>query len=76
MDWAVIGAFLRHALTAVGAWAVSKGWVDGAMMEQLVGAVLVFGSFIWSLVQKKSAQAQITKAEVAPAQPPTTKLAA
>jgi hypothetical protein len=76
MDWAVIGAFIRQILTIAGTWAVSKGWLDGGMAEQLTGAVLVLGSFVWSFVQKKGAQTALTKAEVSPAQPPTTKLPA
>ena len=38
MDTAVVGAFLRQCLTIAGTWAVSKGWVDGGMLDQVVGA--------------------------------------
>lgn len=76
MDMAVIGAFVRQLLTIIGTWAVSKGWVDGGMVEQLVGAVAIIGSFIWSFVQKRQAQAVLTQAETSPAKPPSTKLPA
>lgn len=76
MDWAVIGAFIRQILTIGGTWAVSRGWLDGGMAEQLTGAVLVLGSFAWSFVQKKQAQAVLTKAETSPAAPPIAKLPA
>lgn len=73
MDMAVIGAFLRQLLTIAGTWAVSKGWLDGGMVEQLVGAVLVLVSFGWSFFQKKAAQETLSKVEASPAAPPVTK---
>lgn len=51
----VLAAFVRHALTALGAWLLTKGqiskdqvviingWTDG-----IVGALILFGGVAWS----------------------------
>lgn len=66
MDTAVVGAFLRQLLTIGGTYAASKGWLDGSMIDQLIGAVTVIGSFGWSIIQKKQAKKLLETAERAP----------
>lgn len=39
---------LRVLLTAAGGIAVGHGWIGEAVLEQLVGAVLVVGSAAWA----------------------------
>jgi len=46
------GSVARHILTVLGSIAVSKGWIDGGQVETVIGAVMVVGGLIWSIVQK------------------------
>lgn len=43
---------LRHLLTIAGTYAVSKGFVDGGMAEQLVGAVTTIVAVGWGAAAK------------------------
>jgi hypothetical protein len=53
---AVYGAFARHILTTLGGVLVSKGLIESSMVEPLVGALLVIGGVVWSIIQKRAAQ--------------------
>jgi hypothetical protein len=53
----IIGSILRHALSALGAYLVAKGYVDadtvGGLVEQAVGGVLAVGTVAWSVFRTK-----------------------
>ncbi|MFY7925576.1 MAG: hypothetical protein ACOVN5_07180 [Aquidulcibacter sp.] len=47
----------RHVMTAAGAALVSKGYLDGAGVELLTGAVINIVSLGWMFYAKKSGKA-------------------
>ena len=49
------GVVARHALSALGAWLVSRGLLDESAIEPTIGAVLTVGAVVWSVWQKKQA---------------------
>ena len=53
MNKAIVGLLVRHGLNAVGAVLVSKGLLTASMVEPFTGALLLVGSVVWSIVQKK-----------------------
>lgn len=67
MDSSVIGGVVRAVLASVGGVLVSKGYIDDATLQSLVGAIVVIGTAGWSIVQKKSAAKKLAAAEAAPA---------
>lgn len=48
-----LGLLARHLLTTAGGMLVTKGLIDPAQVDPLIGAVLVVGGVIWSVIQKK-----------------------
>lgn len=56
MDQAVIGAIARHLLNAAGAALVTKGYLAASMVEPVSGSLLLLGSVVWSIIQKKRAK--------------------
>jgi|NOAtaT_6_FD_contig_21_6847359_length_262_multi_3_in_0_out_0_1 hypothetical protein len=48
----IIGAVLRHILTAVGGYFVAKGVVDQGSVEAIVGGVVASVGLAWSLLVK------------------------
>lgn len=55
MTWDKISGVVRHVLTFAGGYLVSKGFVDAATLDQLVGAAITIGGVIWSVAVKKPA---------------------
>ena len=53
MDWAVIGALLRHLLTFGGGFLVTDGVLTEPDLQTGIGAVIALGGVIWSIVQKR-----------------------
>lgn len=53
MDWQSIQVIARAILQGLAGILVSKGLIDGAGAETLIGAVLGIGSVVWSLINKK-----------------------
>ena len=49
----IIMSILRHVLTALGGGIVAKGYIDGAMLEQIVGGILAVAGQAMSLVEKQ-----------------------
>ncbi len=49
----IAGILIRHALAAAGAYFVTKGYADGATMEQVGGAAATVVSFVLSIFNKK-----------------------
>lgn len=45
----------RAVLAAGAGYLVGKGYIDQGMADQLVGAVLLISTAIWSVVSKKTA---------------------
>jgi hypothetical protein len=52
---ALLLSLLRQALMAAGAVVVSKGWLDGDALVQVVGAIIAAVSSGLSLINAKSA---------------------
>lgn len=57
MNKTILALLARHALNAAGAVLVSKGVLAASMIEPITGAVLLIGSVVWSVVQKKKSGA-------------------
>ena len=53
----IIMSILRHVLTALGGGIVAKGYIDGAMLEQIIGGVLAIAGQAMSLVEKNERKA-------------------
>lgn len=53
----IIGSILRHGLSALGAYLVTKGYLDAdsvsGIVEQLVGGILAAGTIGWSVYRSK-----------------------
>ncbi|MBL4784189.1 MAG: hypothetical protein JKY49_02050 [Cohaesibacteraceae bacterium] len=48
MNKAKILGMVRHALTFGGGLVVGKGWIDKAMMVEIVGALVTLIGIAWS----------------------------
>ncbi len=44
---------VRHTLTFIGGILVLKGYVDEALIEQIVGGIITLTGTIWSIFTKK-----------------------
>ncbi len=44
---------IRHVLTFVGGFAVMQGWIEGDMVNEVIGAVITTLGFVWSVKDKK-----------------------
>lgn len=47
-----IGSIIRHSLTSAGGALVAKGLIGAATVEPLVGAVMVIGGVLLSIINK------------------------
>lgn len=54
MDQDTILGLVRHVLTAVGGYFIAKGVISDAQLPDLVGAVMTFMGFAWSVYDKKT----------------------
>lgn len=45
---------IRHVLTFVGGILVIKGYLDDAMVQEVIGGVVALTGTIWSIVSKKT----------------------
>jgi len=43
---------VRHILTFIGGYIVSKGWISGEALDSVIGAILTLGAVFWSVTQK------------------------
>jgi len=48
-----IMGIIRHALSAIGGFALYKGWIDVEGAEQIVGSLLLVTATLWSVAAKK-----------------------
>lgn len=53
MSAVFLGIFARHALTALGAYLLTKGF-DASAVEAISGALTTLGGVAWSIWQKKN----------------------
>jgi len=49
---------IRHALTFVGGVLVTQGVIDDALFMELFGAVMTLVGGVWSVIDKKKAEAE------------------
>ena len=54
MMQAMVMSFARHLLTAAGAWAVTKGYLDDSAAQQIGGGVLAGMAVLWSYFEKRA----------------------
>jgi len=55
LEWeAIWGGAVRHVLTFLGGFLVTKGTLDSETLMQVVGAIGTIGGFAWSAVKKKA----------------------
>lgn len=60
LTWEALSGILRHILTFAGGWLVTKGYFDSGTLQQVIGAILVIGGVIFSVVSKSVTVAQPT----------------
>ena len=48
-----LAGLIRHGLTFLGGLLVTKGYIDAEMVQEIVGAVMTLGGFVWSVLDKK-----------------------
>ena len=51
-----LSGLIRHGLTFLGGLLVAKGYVDAEMVQEIVGAVMTLGGFVWSVLDKKEGE--------------------
>jgi len=52
MTWDIIWGIARAILAGLGGLLVAKGYIDNGVLEQVLGAIGVVGSAVWSVVTK------------------------
>lgn len=62
-----IKGILRAVLGALGGYLVGKGIIDEGTMSEIIGAVTVIVTGVWSVVDKHLAKKKLEKAIAAPA---------
>lgn len=62
MDSTVILGIVRHVLTAVGGFLITKGWISGDV-EVWVGAVMTLIGLVWSIIDKVNGKTTTVKME-------------
>lgn len=67
MSNSVVGGIVRTVLASAGGILVTKGYVDDATLQAIIGAAITLGTGVWSIVQKKSAAKKLEAAIAAPA---------
>ena len=50
----VFQGLIRHGLTALGAYLVSKGKLDAGSVDTIVGALMALAATGWSVTSKKA----------------------
>lgn len=48
-----LSGLIRHGLTFVGGLMVSKGYIDEAILQEVIGAIMTLGGFVWSYLDKQ-----------------------
>jgi len=56
----IIGSIVRHSLSAIGAFLVTKGYVTAdevtGLVEVIAGAILALGTVGWSVYRSKKVE--------------------
>ena len=52
----IIGTLVRHGLTSAGGALVAKGILEAAMLEPVVGSLMLLGGVVFSIIQKLRAK--------------------
>jgi heme A synthase len=60
---AVLSA-IRTLLAVAGTWIVSKGWADDAMVQQVLGAIMVLAPLVWGMWDKFTTEEKTKDREV------------
>ncbi len=71
MNSTVIGGIVRTILVSAGGFLVGKGWIDTGTLDQVVGALIVLGGAVWSVLQKKKAAKDLVVATATGVNPTT-----
>lgn len=50
---------IRHGATALGTYLIAQGFADKGTSEQVTGALVVIGGFLWSVAEKKGLLAKL-----------------
>ena len=51
-----LSGLIRHGLTFLGGLLVTKGYIDAEMVQEVVGAVMTLGGFVWSVLDKREGE--------------------
>lgn len=62
MDSSTVAGIARTVLAGLGGILVTKGYLDDATLQQLVGALVVIGTGVWSAFSKKKAADAVSTA--------------
>lgn len=52
MNTEITAGIIRHILSGVGAYLVSRGFVDNAAMESILGGIMALYAVVWSIGNK------------------------
>ena len=48
-----LSGLVRHVLTFLGGFLITKGVIDEATLQEVIGAIITISGFIWSFTSKK-----------------------
>ena len=48
-----VEGLIRHVLTFIGGLFITKGFIDESTLQEVIGALITLGGFVWSYVDKK-----------------------
>ena len=51
-----LSGLIRHGLTFLGGLLVAKGYIDAEAVQEIVGAVMTLGGFVWSVLDKREGE--------------------
>ena len=79
----ILLGMIRHGLGLLGLWMVEHGWIDQPLVDrlmadgpaQVLGALLIALSILWSVIQKTNFWHWFEEARKAPANTPVAKIA-
>lgn len=53
-----IKGLLRHVLTFLGGYLVTKGIIDEATLSEVVGSIITISGFVWSWLDKSDKESE------------------
>lgn len=48
-----VAGLIRHVLTFLGGYLVTKGIIDEGTLQEVIGAIITLSGFVWSFISKK-----------------------